>query len=184
MQNGQGITVESFVPGRLRVRVPKELRNESSVYDLVSLVEGVSGLHRIDANAKTGGILIQYDPKLLDINQLMAMGTAAGVIGDIELPKSETQATNIVTNWPDVGQTARVILNGMKRVDQGVHNATNGVWDAKTLIPVGLLTLALVRALRTGKNSPIPWYTLIWYGYSSFMHWHSPVRKSSPPTQT
>jgi hypothetical protein len=183
MQDGHGMTLESYVPGRVRVRLAKEHRHTSLMSDLAALVEDVTGLRKVTTNPKTGGILIEYDPDTLDIGQLVTVARMAGLMEDVDIPVTTRVTHKSLPPWPSVSPTAEKILGEIRRVDNQVYRATNGVWDAKTLIPAGLLGLALYRAIVSGRNSPVPWYTLVWYAYSTFMHWHNPRKGPIGPAR-
>lgn len=62
--------VESFFPGRLRVRSALFTRQES-LTRLGEIVGTIQGVKNIFANPKTGSVTVVYDPNLISTQMLM-----------------------------------------------------------------------------------------------------------------
>lgn len=171
---GQGIgaSIESYVPGRIRVRIPRDQRGSETAKDVASMLRDIAGIRGVDVNAVTGSVLVEYDPESIDVDQLIAMGKAANIIGDIE----SAAAGGIESpGFAPRSRAATRIVTGFQRFDDLVNRASRGLLDAKTLMPLLLLGVSLGRAFGKTKNAPAPWQSLMWYAYSMFMHWNSPM---------
>jgi copper chaperone CopZ len=68
--------VVSFIPGRVRLRVP-ELKNESLAAAVLACVQAVPGVTRAEIKTLTGSFLIEYDPAVLPTEKLRELGNAA-----------------------------------------------------------------------------------------------------------
>lgn len=171
-----GATVESFVPGRIRVRVPKEQRRELVFTDVKTLLEKVDGIRCVSINQRTGSVLVEYDPDVLDLDELISLGRAANIVTDVEEQAFEQLG---IKEWPTTSDAARRVISGFRKVDTEISDVTGGFVDAKTLIPLAIFALAVGRALVSQRKVAAPWYSLMWYAYSMFMHWHNPTRGKS-----
>lgn len=68
--------VESFLPGRVRLRVPRPRRRDA-IPRITRSLRGLDGVLAIAASVVTGGILLEFDPELLDLEELNnALGNA------------------------------------------------------------------------------------------------------------
>jgi len=75
----------SFVPGRIRLRF-KELRKHLALAeDLKARVLGIDGITKVEMNSVTGGILIEYDAKVLSTERLIEIGKRELATLDIKL---------------------------------------------------------------------------------------------------
>jgi hypothetical protein len=68
--------IVSFVPGRVRLRVP-ELKNETLAAVVLARVQGIPGVTRAEIKSLTGSFLIEYDPAILPTEKLIELGGAA-----------------------------------------------------------------------------------------------------------
>lgn len=177
MPGGQSIRIESYYPGRIRLRLPRHRRTSEAVSDITSLLDGLGGIHGVESNLKSGGILIRYDPELVDIERLMRLGRAAGYVAEAAVDLIEGVEA---AGWLNPTPAATRMVRGLKRFDRSVFWMTKGHLDAKVLVPIALLALSLGRAFAKDCPSPTPWHSLMWYGYSVFMQWNRPNRASGP----
>ncbi|MDR1909796.1 MAG: ATPase P [Spirochaetaceae bacterium] len=68
--------IVSFVPGRVRLRLAL-LKNESLAAGVLAEVKAIPGVTGAEVKPLTGSLLIEYDPALLGIEELEALGRAA-----------------------------------------------------------------------------------------------------------
>lgn len=61
------------VPGRLRVKIPSIKHQDHAVRQVESLFEFWEGIERVRANAVTGSLTINYDPKRICVDQLLTV---------------------------------------------------------------------------------------------------------------
>jgi len=139
-------------------------------------VELIDGVKSMSVNPLTGGVLLEYDPDMIDVGQLIELGRAARIIGtDLNAADSDELVSLLRPS-----EAAQWIIGSFARLNLDVSRLTTGLFDLKVLIPLGLLGLSLSRSLIGGKRAPAPWYTLLWYSYSMFMHWNNPARRVTP----
>ncbi len=58
--------IESFIPGRVRLRSPL-LRDPATVDAIVQALEGLSGVRKAALNGSLGSLLLEYDSKKLPL---------------------------------------------------------------------------------------------------------------------
>jgi hypothetical protein len=78
-------------------------------------------------------------------------------------------------------QLAGELMNTASEVNAQVGWLTNGMVDLRMLIPIGLGGLALRQLVVKGLQfDQIPWYTLAWYSFDTFLKLHPPTSASQP----
>lgn len=169
--NGCRATVESRLPGRIRLRVPRERRDEGFVSSLESSLQSIEGVLNVAANILTGSVLVEYDQDRASGDSVVDACRRAGVVADALQPWLPCNA-----DWPGKSRTAEGIVQSFRRLDSTVCRVTRGVIDAKMAVSLLLLAKSVSRMLANGKSGPVPWHSLLWYSYSVFMHWHRPGR--------
>ncbi len=174
--DGQKGIVESYVPGRLRVRMPPEKREDEAFAHFSGMIERLSGVRSISVNRKTGSVLVEFDPEALAVEEVNSLARVAGIIGEIGeiIGQAEGEEDNIA--WNELSIAAKRLQKAFWKANGSVRRATNGLVDLRLLIPAALLMLGIARAVATRKNPPTPWYALFWYAYSIFMHWQDPTK--------
>lgn len=178
MPNGREAAIESYVPGRVRIRLPREQRDQITAGSIQSSVEEVKGVRNVFINPSTGSVLVEYDPGVLDFNQLKSESRLGRIIHDIDVAADVVSAADSWPGGPSV--TAQGIIQGFRQFDRSLNRITRGVVDGKTAVPLMLLGLSLGRYFLSERRAATPWYSLLWYSYSMFMHWNSP-NKGRPP---
>jgi hypothetical protein len=63
--------IASFIDGRVRIRA-RALTGPETLRSLVRMIEVRPGVRRISANARTGSLLLEYDPDILSREDLLA----------------------------------------------------------------------------------------------------------------
>jgi Protein of unknown function (DUF5132) len=67
------------------------------------------------------------------------------------------------------------LINVISDFNEQVKQTTAGIVDLRSLVPAGLAALALRQLLAKGLQlDEIPWYTLAWYGFDTFMKLNDP----------
>lgn len=170
--NGHPATVESTVPGRIRVRLPRHERREDVLDEIKAILQDVDGIRRIQANLNTGSVLIEHDPEVVGSEDLLDVAKAAELIFE---PGEELPHILEEVRWPrEVSLAAHSIMKSFRKFDRGVSSLTGGRIDGKMLIILFLLLLGIKRLLANGKRPGAPWHALFWYAYSMFVQWHHP----------
>ena len=66
------IAVSLTVPGRVRVRLPVLRGAPALAHAVESRLAGHAAVHSVTTNALTGSVLVRFDPRRLDMRQLLA----------------------------------------------------------------------------------------------------------------
>jgi hypothetical protein len=67
--------IVSFVPGRVRLRLP-ELKNQRLAGELLPKIRAIPGVKAAEIKTLTGSLLIEYDPALISTEGLLERGRA------------------------------------------------------------------------------------------------------------
>ena len=166
------VNVESSVPGRMRLRLPREHRRQDVMSKISVTLNGTSGIHSVMVNPATGSILVENDPNLIDTEMLLK-----AIHAKHAAPTNEAQWDFLAKQpWPGKSKAGLHIIRSFRKFDQTVSWVTKGAVDGKLTIVMMLLVLSLGRAFLADKRTAAPWYSLLWYSYSMFMHWYNPTR--------
>ncbi|MDR0642632.1 MAG: heavy-metal-associated domain-containing protein [Treponema sp.] len=65
--------IVSFIPGRVRLRLP-ELKNQSLAGELLPKIQEIPGVKAVEIKTLTGSLLIEYDPALISTERLLELG--------------------------------------------------------------------------------------------------------------
>jgi copper chaperone CopZ len=63
------------VPGRLRVKIPTLKSRPGRIRTVENLLFNLNGIEQIRTNPLTGSVVINYDPDLLDLQQIIELLT-------------------------------------------------------------------------------------------------------------
>lgn len=150
--------VASFVPGRLRLRLPAgpELRDRLAL--AAETLGARADVIAVEPRWHTGSLVVRYDPAASD--QLW------GSLAELGLPRPASSATQVEA--ATTNQARGRVVEGLARANELVARRTQGP-DLRTLVPVGLAMLA-VRQLARGEQrlADAPWYVLAWYASETF----------------
>lgn len=156
--------VVSVTPGRLRLRLPARHRETAELRGLEKTLEQRSEIADVQANPRTGSIILRYDPQQVTADELRAALAEAGVDAVREPVPSDGART-----------AGADPVNAAGAVDRWVR-ATTGGGDLRTLLPIGLAALSLRQALRDVPGlDRAPWYLLAWYAFDSFVKLNDPT---------
>lgn len=164
------VDVESSIPGRIRLRLPRGYRRHDVMSDISVTLNGTSGIRNVVINPATGSILVENDPDVINSDDLLD----AIKVEPLESAISEAWSFLSEQPWPGISKTGTKIINNFKKFDQIVSWVTKGSVDGKLAIVIFLFALSLGRALFSDKRTAAPWHSLLWYSYSMFMQWHNP----------
>ncbi|MDK9719994.1 MAG: hypothetical protein OEL53_02305 [Rhodospirillales bacterium] len=88
--------VVHHVPGRLRLRLPAERRNAQTAARYGDYLGDVDGVVSIDANNKAGSLIVQYDPKRTNGQELLARLEGAGLLTGRQAAPASAAASHAV----------------------------------------------------------------------------------------
>ena len=149
-----------YHPGRLRLRA-LAFHYEDTVARVRAALEAEPGVEHVVHNAKTGGLLIEYQPGLGDADQIIARVAAAAGLA-LPLDEEELKARR--------ARPAVVAIGVTRELNAVVDELSGGRVDLRALVPAGLAALA-VYSFR--KDATLPrWDNLVWWSYSVFAQLH------------
>jgi len=160
--------VASAMPGRVRIRLDREHRQDGAITHLRDGLEREDGIREVAFNPTTGSLLVRYDREALDHDDVLAFLEDAGVVvADV--------AEAVVEERADFGQSvvSTNLLDALADLDGRLSRATNGLVDAKLLFPLALGALAVRQIAMNGFGlGTVPGYVLLWYTFDSFYKMH------------
>jgi hypothetical protein len=157
--------VEHTLPGRLRLRLPRDA-------DLERLIEALGdrpGVTAVTASPLTGGLLVRFDPERADAEGLLDV-----VVGDGAL---ERQAPD--GGPPPPATLPAAVSSAVAALDAGVKSATRSNVGLATLVPLGFVLWAAGEIGR-GRTRPLAWTSALWYAHAVFRDYN---RKTPSDTQ-
>src|SRR5262249_60386251 len=113
-------------------------------------------------NARTGSVLIEYQPGLADAESILSRIAAAA---SLEMPSDLA---------PRGRAPALVAIDAVRGMNDLVHELSGQRADLRSLVPVGMAALAAY-AFVVQKDARLPrWDNLLYWGYSIFSQLHRP----------
>jgi len=102
-----------------------------------------------------------------------------------ELAEERQVKSSTDTKTASQSQTATGVIGAIAGLNEQIGQMTNGVADLRLLMPLGFGALALRQILNKGfELEEIPWYTLAWYAFDSFVKLHNTAESRSANDQT
>lgn len=153
--------VVSKTPGRIRLRVAPEYRQEQLMNEIKQLVKTFSReVTQVRTNPQTGSIVICFTGETSQFENTFLTLTQSGMILN-DIPAEVTTATSKVTQK-------------ISRFNQQINLATEGSVDLRFLFPLILALLALRQLFsKSPRLNTAPWYILAWYAFDSFVKLNS-----------
>ena len=154
-------------PGYVRVQADSLIQtmDEASAMTAAQAeVEAISGVRSWLYNPKTGSVVIEYDPEIVDVDDLLKhIANHLGLSG-VE------NATNHKKNRQElVGE----FINTVQNVNQVVSEMTGDRADLRELVPVALAATSVVSFILNDDRGRLPdWNNALYHSYRIFMQWH------------
>lgn len=167
------------VRGRIRLKVPHAKGNPQLVRDVQQAIAAMEGVTRVEAKPTTGSVVVHYDPALHDdFHERLSAHCESGGGGVMLEPPDVSEVDELARKieaeavfLSEHSDTARVIVNQFKRLDQGIKHATDNAVDLKVLLPLGLAAYSF---FEVGLEASTPlWVTLGIFSFNSFVQLHS-----------
>ena len=147
------------IPGRVRLRVRGLKGDAVGARRLEREVASMPGVKVAAANAKTGTLLLQYDPRIMT-------GEPFGTVRRLRMGRNVPHAA------PSGSEVADSVTNVFDGLDANIERVSGGFINLRTLIPLTLLSLAVKRIIIDGNVEAVPVQGLLWYSYSTFHNMH------------
>jgi hypothetical protein len=175
-----GIQIVHYLPGRVRVKLPRLKGNASLAGEVERALAALQGIDHVETSTTTGSVLVLYEPRLLTSLDLEAVGSLMELAhtlglsfedGDMDTFQHWVHAaangTGIYAETPTaLGSNITAFFDN---VNAGVTRMTSGWGELQTLVPLTLAFLGL-RSLLSTENLPFPtWYDYLWFAFSTFV---------------
>jgi hypothetical protein len=175
------LTLVHHHPGRLRVRaaafrhrtrdggpeaaaedaLPAEASLDRHPVDRVrAALDAEPGIAAFIHNARTGSILVEYEPGLADSETILSRIAEAA---DLDMPSDEA---------PPPKKPALVAIDAAREVNALVADLTGEQTDLRSLVPLGMAALAAYSFV-VHKDARLPrWDNLLYWSYNVFSQLH------------
>lgn len=177
MQKAQ---IVHHIPGRLRIKLPQAKGNHALMQRIYESFSPHHGIRRVETNATTGSVLIQYDPQMhQEYESKLTTHAASENLFAIDSPPEITEFDEKVHSveaeaefLSEHSDTARVIFDAVKQLNETVKRETNNLVDLNVILP---LVAAAVSVTEIGLYTATPlWITLGIFSFNSFVNLHRP----------
>lgn len=155
--------IEHFLPGRLRVRLPREADLERLVEDW----KGRAGVISASASPVTGGALVRFDPAQVEAQSLLDV-LGAHSLRAVPLDPAPTPTT-----------VAEALVTATTALDAKVKQSTRGALSLGSVLPLGLVGWAASELVR-GRARPLAWTSALWYAHSIFRDYNREAPSERP----
>lgn len=170
------------VPGRVRMKIPAGKGNPELLQQIAETFGIIPGIEEVTVNPTTGSIVLHYDADRHDEfhgtlhNQYRAH--------DIHRPPS-TEIDELAHRIQDEAEflaknseTARALVDFVKKVDREIKLATNNTIDLKIVLAAGIIGFTV---LEVGATAATPvWVTLAIFTLNHFIEMHPQGAPATP----
>jgi Heavy metal associated domain 2 len=178
-----GIQIVHYLPGRVRVKLPRLKGNASLAGEVERTLAALQGVCHVETSTTTGSVLVLFEPRLLTslaletVGSLMELAHTLGLSfedGDIDLLQHWVHAAAHGTRSETPMAFGSTITAFFDNVNAGVTRIIGGWGELQTLVPLTLAFLGL-RSLLWTENLPFPtWYDYLWFAFSAFVALNGP----------
>jgi len=150
------IQTKHLLPGRVRFAIPLLKGDEKNLKHAQTQIKKIDGVSKVGISPVTATILIQFDESKVQADLL-----CAALIRLLGLEKE-------LENLPQ-STISKELKNFSKSINHALFSKTKGFVDAKTIIPLSLGLIGVVRMF-TQKSVTMPAaLTMVWWAYNSLM---------------
>ena len=147
-------------PGRLRVRARAFERDPSLVDKIRERLDAVTGIIAVEHGARTGSLLVRYEPGLIEPDVIVAHIAQAA---DLDLPREERR---------DPARPALIAIEAAHELNAAVEELTGRRTDLKTLVPAAMAGVAAFSWWKNADSRLPRWDNLLYWSYSIFRDLH------------
>jgi hypothetical protein len=161
------------VPGRLRLRLGAGTDADDVLSRIESALATRAGYERAEYRPGTRSLVVRYNPAEVDSQRLIDSWLPVAGIEVLSTPAPERDrhaGSTVVGNR---------IVDAVGSVNRSIGQATRGALDLRDAFPLTLFAFGVQRVAQ-GNLQPVPWYNLLYYGYSTFFSLHA-RRTAAPP---
>ncbi len=144
------ITLVHALPGRCRFRLPVLIGQAEASNKLVQRLQEVDGVTGVTASPAVGSILLAYDadklsPEVLAAAMVRLLGLERAFSGKVE------------------ASLGRELREWAKSLNVAVYQKTGGVLDLRTALMLGLVAIAIKKAIAQRSLALPASFTLLWW---------------------
>ena len=167
--------VVHHVRGRMRLRFDRDVNVSSAADRLRSSLAEHPGVQTIEPHPRTHSVVVRYDAAVMDIQRLLDEGFPAAAV---EILDTGVGAIARIASGTAVGKS---VVRAVGTANSRLDHATGGVLDLRDVMPLALFGLGIRRLIQAGAE-PVPWYNLIYWGFSTFsiLHGDTPALPRPP----
>ena len=171
------IQIVHFLPGRVRVKLPRLKGNASLAGEVERTLTALQGIRHVETSTTTGSVLVLYEPRLPASLDLEAVGSLMELANTLGLSFEDVD-TDVLQHWLHTvangtrTETPTALGNNITAffdsMNAGLTQITSGWGELRTLVPLTLAFLGL-RSLLLTDNLPFPtWYDYLWFAFGTF----------------
>ena len=143
--------------------VGSETKN-SPVHSAHIVAEDTPGFKAWSHNPKTGSIVVQYEPGVMDIDDLLKhiakKADLDGVVNDVH---KKHYRKDVISGF----------IHAVEDVNKIVSLVTDEKADLRELVPLGLVVVSVVSFILNDKRGRLPtWDSALYRSYRIFLNWH------------
>ena len=172
------IQIVHFLPGRVRVKLPRLKGNASLAGEVERTLTALQGIRHVETSTTTGSVLVLYEPRLPASLDLEAVGSLMDLAHTLGLSFEDVDM-DVLQHWLHTGahgtraETPTALGNNITaffdNVHAGVTQVARGWGELRMLVPLTLAFLGL-RSLLFTDNLPFPtWYDYLWFAFGTFV---------------
>jgi hypothetical protein len=126
--------------------------------------EAAPGFRSWSHSPETGSVVVQYDPALIEADDLLNhIARSAGLRGVENATSSQIHRKELVGAF----------LDTVQGVNQVVRQLTGNKADLRELVPVALAATSVASFVLNENRGRLPeWSGALYHSYRVFMHWH------------
>jgi Heavy metal associated domain 2 len=162
-----GLRIAHHHPGRLRVRAEAFVGSAPCAEKVRSELVRMRGVRSVGHDARTGSLLVEYEPRDINANELLAR---------IE----ELSGIDLVDDAPSPGNASLRIRQFMRKLDCATRSFTGSRLDLGVLVPGGLVGVAVYSFFKSSHTRLPRWDNLAYWAYSIFVR-HTHASEVRPP---
>ena len=176
--------------GRIRLKVHNARNNPHALSLIKQAIAPMDGVKHVEVNPVTGSVVVRYDPALYGKFQkhLETRGEATGAFHLEPQPPAIGEGGDLMREIEDEAEflaghseTARVIVEYCKGLNQSIRRATDNTVDLRVLLPLGL---AAYSVFEIGIEASTPlWVTLGMFSFNSFVALHGAPEPPQPAAE-
>lgn len=161
-------------PGRIRLSVERPARTEEIARRIEQALAGIAGVRQVEARPASRSVVLYYSPLEVEVQRIVDEGLPKAGVDLVEM------GVKAVASAASGTRVGRVVVGAVGGANSRLERATGGILDLRDLFPLTLFGLGL-RRVAQGNLQPVPWYNLLYYGYSTFAALHG--RRGGAPAE-